>query len=531
MQSAFDLRFDPILPASDTTLANPPSLRLCAPEAGWIRWRIGDEEPLVIGMSSVYSPLASVWAWAMATGEQLMPVTLRIDEEGVYSELCAEDGGGGMLRLTVRQTDSEGREYRRLAWYEEPLDWLDKLAETFCDFFETLVDASEWCIGADAFWPEIAGELPWCWPVSVATQALAHATDWSAKEHRSWFFLKLTALLHPLALRLAGCPDPDDQVDFARLQLQFALARREALNGAMGALLGEQPGQALLESSAAEHLFRSRLQDAWDWFAVVDDESQWVEPPLAIRCAARCRAMEAFNLAGAVESALYALHDTTVRPRFECLPLAEGQWFGDLRGFPGRVLSSHGARLVIDWGKVGISAISVAAYRLFAHAWLRPIRAPRVFNFPDTPLFQRWRSFATLAQTTDLAICPCCGYPSLEDEPIEIADCALCGWPLYLALDRLLPDPDQPLRIDPLSGTAVMPSLRESRRWFEHHGDAYAPTDTENTIWLRRPDVVVLKRKVIEGFDAWLADPSHQPDLFPEDDFQKLDWMPRASVD
>lgn len=57
MQSAFNLRFDRALPASHTLLADPAALQLSAPEAGWIRWHIGDEEPLVIRMSSVYSPL------------------------------------------------------------------------------------------------------------------------------------------------------------------------------------------------------------------------------------------------------------------------------------------------------------------------------------------------------------------------------------------------------------------------------------------------------------------------------------------
>lgn len=177
---------------------------------------------------------------------------------------------------------------------------------------------------------------------------------------------------------------------------------------------------------------------------------------------------------------------------------------------------------MIDWGEIGIST-----EHGFYSDWRWPIAAPDSFVFPDEPLFRRWRTFATSPQTASYFICPCCGYPYLEDEPEEIADCPLCGWPLHLLLRRPLPNPAAPLFDDASGDHEAWPTLRESRRYFTAHGDAFSPDDAARAEWLRRDDISALRRKLAAQFDDWLADPARDASPLPEEEWQRLAWMSR----
>ena len=106
--------------------------------------------------------------------------------------------------------------------------------------------------------------------------------------------------------------------------------------------------------------------------------------------------------------------------------------------------------------------------------------------------------------------------------------CPLCGWPVYLLLRRPLPDPDEPLFDDVSGDMETWPTLRASRRYFAAHGDAFPPTDERHTRWLRHPEVAALRRQVIAEFDRWLADPDRDAHPLPDENWTRLEWVPRS---
>ncbi len=519
MPDMFDLHFAAMDAEGAGVAGLPPTMALELTEHGGVRWRVGDGNAAVrIHISSLHSPFVSVWVWAVAIAHRLLPVTLRIDEEGCYTDLCAEDNGGG-LRLTLRQTNAFGEVYRSLHWREARLGWLQRVGATFGGFLGGAFNGSEWH-GGPAFWPDPGQFLPWEWPHAQGLYASAHESDWPVPALHAWFYLSLARRFDPFVLRTAWCPE--DQEAFARLRYLFALRRRKALEGACAAL-GEQLPPSLAAAldgqfAAARDLFEElEIQRELGIFdRAIED---YVRPELAD---ARSRERLLHQMAFGFEAAVHDLAHGTALQLLPQLPLVPGAWLIDEQARPGRILVVEGVRRVVDWGEIGIST-----EHGFYSGWRWPIAAPGGFVFPDEPLFRRWRLFATAPQTAGYTVCPCCGYPTLEEEPEEILDCPVCGWPLYLLSRHPLPNPDAPLFDDARGDHEVWPTLRESRRYFTVHGDAFSPDDAARAEWLRRDDISALRCKLAAQFDTWLADPARDASPLPEDEWQRLAWMSR----
>jgi hypothetical protein len=520
MPSTFDMRFEPIRPSLETQLDKPPTLSLSPPSAGWIRWRIGqgDDAPLIC-MSDCYSPLVPLWVWSAAIAHGLMPVTLRINEEGYYTDLCAQAEGDGDLRLTVLQVDANGDEWRCALWQEAGCDWLSRLGRTLGGYLSDEFDVREWTLGP-GLWPEAAQELPWGWPVEVARTIAQYACNWPAPCQRVRFFLVVAGRLDPFVLRKAWCPN--NQEAFARLRFLLARQRLEALEGAL-AMVGTShrcPSVGVLDQ---------RFEDARDLFDELELQRETGSTDCPDLADARTLERALHRVAFGFESALHSLMQEAMDALLPYLPLAPGAWLVDEQGRPGRVLLIDGPRTVIDWGNIGIATECWAPVGS-GTTWRWPVAPPDDFVFPDDPLFRRWRIFATTSMTAGYLVCPCCGYPHLEEDADEIVDCPLCGWPLFLVLHHALPDPNQPLFCDTTGDPETWPSLGESRRCFTEHGDAFPLAEHSRTQWLRRSDVAALRRSVIASFDAWLADPSSTIKSLPEDDWKRLAWMPKGPV-
>lgn len=109
---ALDFTVPPIV-SDAIVLDAPPAFKLTPPDAGWIRLTLdghtnGTPVSSTIRLSYVYPPLADLWLWSRALAANLAPARVRIDEEGIASELRAEPEAGDGLRISLLQEDTEG---------------------------------------------------------------------------------------------------------------------------------------------------------------------------------------------------------------------------------------------------------------------------------------------------------------------------------------------------------------------------------------------------------------------------------------
>jgi len=517
MPPAFDLHFQPIESRRDVAIGLPPALSLSVPKAGRILFQIGrDNSPLIIQMSSLYPPFVSIWTWSVAIAHRMLPVSVRIDGEGGHTDLCAETENIGGLLLTIRQVDANGVESKRRVWREARLGWLKRIGDVFGPYLEDSFDRKEW-LGGTACWPEPAQYLPWRWPHSVGLIRSSDESSWPQSALRIWFFLIIARHLHPAVLQINWHPEGEEA--FVRLRYLLTLLQREAL--AQGC--AEMSDSARPCSSNLLDQAILNMQELLDELEMSRETGMPTRPELTDQeWLNRSLLQAAFSF----ESEFHSFEQAMTKELFKRLPLTQGTWFVDELGRSGCLMCIDGQRMVIDWGEIGITSEDGfhCGYRT---TWCWPVTEPYNFVFPDESLFQRWRLFASSPQTSQFLICPCCGYPNLEEEPEEIRDCPLCGWPLYFMFHNPLPRLDQPL----YGYGSDWPSLRESRQHFTTHGDVFAPEDSNHACWLRRDDVIVLRKHVIAQFDNWLADPLRNNHLLPMEDWRRLEWMPREALD
>jgi hypothetical protein len=514
MKPPFGMHFAAMTAGPREYTAPPPPMELSAPDSGWIRWRVGDgEAAATIRLSYVFSPLVDIWVWAAAIAHRLLPVTLRIDEEGVYTDLHADwsDQGRDLLRLVVRQTDADEQEYRRLAWREDRTGWLARLASQFGAYLGDGFDTRSWHLGA--IWPEPACRLPWVWPVWVAPHT---ACDWPMTSRRAWFFLNLAYLLDPIATGWAWRRDDDETL--AKLRFMFVFESLSALDAAWACLLDT----AFPDTGKVEHSL-ALARDLFDEIEFMHEGGE-VDAELADAAARDNRLRAAVR---AFETDFHFLREQVITALMSWFPLRAGQWLVDESLRHGRIVQVEGKRRVVDWGKFGIS--TERGFRQgYRTLWRWPISRPSASLQATDAMHRRWAAFATSARTAQLCICPCCGYPHLDEEPEEIMACPLCGWPLYLTLSRPLPDPEEPVLDESSGDLETWPPLSASRRFFTAYGDAFPANDTAHTRWLRRPDVAGLRRQVMAEFDTWLADPERGEKPLPEESWRQLDHLFRG---
>ena len=422
--------------------AQAPRQQLSEVEAGCLDWHFGwpRTEPMSINFSMIYQhSVESAWVWACAVAHQLLPVTLQVDEEGSTAELCAQwqDEAGDVLCLTLRKrqgsrTESGGAEFARTSWLQ----------------------------GRAWFWVLLATALS----VDKPNQAFGIAGEIRARLKASEMDLRQAALC--AAWRAMGEPEPSG-VSTEYKDLQNALCERfEEIDD---------------------------MYDGLEWTRLADAELAPPDP----------QGLSTWNTSQAIQHLfsrdLLALHQRAQ----QWFPLASGCWLRDATMRVGQILDQRGEHwrweregkvygrkaqssidhrrrfFIVDWGRYGITREMGLLGTWQPNGWRWPVLEATVSDFEpgSGQPYARWREFALDATTAScLAICPCCGYPHLDDEDCEIQDCPICGWDLFGEASTEQADPDHNS-----SWRQGEPTLAQARSYFAAHGDAYPADDLEHT--------------------------------------------------
>lgn len=147
----------------------PPGFALSSPDAGWIYLTVqhGDSNFDRVAMSDVFPPLMQLWAWSLAVAWGLMPVTLRIDEEGSAVYMTAETVVQERLRFTLTRTtygwDTEPEPVlQALTWHEDRTAFLQSWGRLWAAYLhDDTMPWHEWLRTEEQLCPEPARDMPW----------------------------------------------------------------------------------------------------------------------------------------------------------------------------------------------------------------------------------------------------------------------------------------------------------------------------------------------------------------------------------
>lgn len=186
-------------------LATAPGFRLTPPEAGWIYCHIDGADFLTIRMSYVFRPLADLWLWSVAVARGLLPVTVRIDEEGTEVYFAAEELPEGRLHLSLircgnTRSCESGRVIDAIAWMEDRHAFLARwgaLWATYC--LDDTQPWIEWEHDGEQRFPEPMRDMPWG---ELADITELEAPPWSRQQRIAWFYLSMA---HQMRSRGHGC--------------------------------------------------------------------------------------------------------------------------------------------------------------------------------------------------------------------------------------------------------------------------------------------------------------------------------------
>lgn len=502
-------------PASSRAVANeiPVSMSLsqhCQEEElyGWIDWEIcAGEQNFEISLSNVYPPLDDIWLWTMLISASCLPVAVHIDMEGTVVTLRASWAELEADRIFVSIAERAEDNIEKPVAVIGRRNWLQLMGQTYGDFFAGVFVLRLWDYDEDRI--DRPESLPWDAPekslhagASVFSEqqelalAMLRLAKWSGQGRagfdlsnpraigRHYVFCQRTALVWGVVALLAG---------------HNKLPQTWHGTKMLDSWLDELPASL---SSAVSHALDAAVKCQAEWYS--DD------PRLAYRYPSMS------NMAAVAWAALHAISEAVTAG----LPLQRGMWLLSSEGRWGQVLKwvEPSAIIIVDWGEYGIECVDFT--RSGCHLQSPPHPAP---VFPDAPLWWRWRRFATDENSGGYLICPCCGYPSGEMDPIEIEFCLYCGWDGNFGYR--LQEPNKPTELGDRTYT-----LRQARQNVEAHGDAFASDDaSQDALTHRLPEIVAAKRKAIAEMDAWLAT---EPDSteFPDEGWAMLDdllWQAR----
>lgn len=554
-QFPFSLSFEPVGGVPGPWMPECPAMALACPQWGWMDWRVAWAADGFTAHVSYLSDWSHVWAWMAALAHGLCPITLWLDEEGSRVALSAQwhDESRNVIHLTLRRLSDD-----ELPVDLARFDWLDNRSRWLVDLGRLLADrmadfpSRHWGYSSQ-LWLPIEACLPWQWPGQACLADGCGLPSGSVSQRQGWFFLLLASDLQitqagERLLCASAMPKPLLGAARARLKYQEmvwqanALSVAQRLLGLSGAASGEEPYRPWCKEVAGVFEDVDCLcVEVTDWENLGDGLPQ--EPPMDLLSLEAAKTYEfSFRLSRWLED---------IKPRVIALMgVPPGSWLRDESGRPGRVLRLHrlrqpsfdvaaepdrgtlpadglaGCYVLVDWGQNGI-----ARERDFLGAlhWGRlqwPVLSPDDFRPGAGEVHEHWLGFALHPVTaTCHAICPCCGYPHLEDDdPIELLDCPLCGWGLSGAAAWSVHLPTEPNPGD--RAAVLMSTLDECRARVQAHGDVFPLCDTPRAAWWRRPDVVTLRAAIRKALDEWLEAPEPKPAL-PLSDWETLDWSAR----
>ncbi|AVZ80158.1 hypothetical protein C3497_12525 [Zoogloeaceae bacteirum Par-f-2] len=197
----------------------------------------------------------------------------------------------------------------------------------------------------------------------------------------------------------------------------------------------------------------------------------------------------------------------TVRALLPLLPIGVGSCFIDEQGRRARLVHRNRRRWVLCWedGRLSEGDCFYQDHRP-VRRW--PVAEGPVFDEAALDAIDRRRlAFMRLGVSPYGVVCPCCGYPCMDDDPADIYACDICDWPVW----TLLCDKDFP-ETDPLE-------ILKARTLFLQHGDCHAqePKSAQEANVLRHlraPQRMAMAQMVMAEWDDWLANPDldHTPE-------------------
>jgi len=487
----------PTAPAHTLFRNTPPPLRLSRPEHGWIDLFIGEAGPFApVSLSNVYPPLADLWYWSCALALGLLPATVRVYDESEYFFLSAERVNDGALRLralrTVYDSPEAGAPGACLVWEEPRRDFLRRWGRMWADW--AAASDTDWSQWEEEDVPEPMLDMPW--------EALADWPDerpapWPRNALVGWFWLLMAHQLPSRGRR--GCEYLDDPGRWVLRELALADLTLDVLHRAW---------TVLDDGAAPDGGECRRLIDVARDLAHGEDLPQ-------------PEAHDVFaGLGEPLDRAYYraqaAVFDDRERITGELLPrfpIAPGSAFTDAGGRSVSLIEARGRRWFVfrDDGQVNEEDV----FHLVGGAlWRWPLADGPHFDARRLDAIDRRRlAFMRLQVSPVRLVCPCCGYPCMEDDQNEVQSCEICAWPLWPLLHGRLPGLDD---TTDAGGDSIRPTLREARRHFLDHGDAYPLNEPEPSEWLQTLRAhQELAAACRAEWDAWLANPD--PERLPEE--------------
>lgn len=216
------------------------------------------------------------------------------------------------------------------------------------------------------------------------------------------------------------------------------------------------------------------------------------------------------------EQAMYEFQAKTVRALLPRLPIGEGSCFIDEQGRRARLVHRNGRRWILYW-EGGRLAEGDAYYTSQDSIYRWPVAEGPVFDEAALDAIDRRRlAFMCLGVSPLCVVCPCCGYPCMEEDDLEANVCGFCRWPVWRIVDRLPPSLDAETDEE---GDPASPTLRQCRQNFLDHLDADPPEGREddedwNRDYWRSPRRQAFTRQAMAEWDAWLEHPD--PERTPE---------------
>jgi hypothetical protein len=505
---SFDLDFTmPPVAMHALVLDMPPTLVLTPPDAGWIRLTLtgqanGKAVNAKVRLSNVFPPLADLWLWSRVIAANLAPARVRIDEEGIASEWRVEPMADDGLYISLVQEDSEGQPHTFIAWHEPRAGFLAHWGSCFAALFhDDSLPWEEWEGRDDEVWPEPARGLPWD---KLAQTVVETPSNWSRDDLIVWFWLLHAHYFHPGRTNQIT---RNNEISHAREHMQLISLR---IRCAAMAWRVAMPGQPLPDAGR----YSEACRDMAEWLE--DDE-----PSLTNTSPALPTTQSVFEHIGQVNRAA----DDWARPVettvFARLPLKPGQPLINERHERGVVLKVDERIRIEVWETGAVTAVTGFTH-IHSSVWRWPVARDAhhisPLELPDVLAC----AFACVTEFQAWPVCPCCGYPPLDDDPAEIQSCELCGWPVWKILYNPPPGLDDP-------GDERLLSLRECRKNFQSHGDIWPLNSPhEEVAHFLSPRSTQARQACLDDWNHWLADPARSADTLPDPVWLREQRMERA---
>ncbi|MCX7662667.1 MAG: YheV family putative metal-binding protein [Tepidimonas fonticaldi] len=482
----FDLHYGAtpsVAPAVECEWAAPPALRLLQPEADQIDFVVEPswDDRTVVCLSDNGALFFGLWFWSLAVAWGLLPVAVRLEQDTQTLWLSAQLEPDGHLRLgLMRTTGGEPIEQAQpqacVCWRERRNDLVRRLGAMWNSILPSRAREDMAKEEPPQTWRRRPG-------LSVADVPVLEPPPWPLPARVAWFYLLLAQHVRLGEPEGVLARDPVRWTLSLLSQSSFTL---EATRAAWGLLHdGDPPGAEVEERIQT---FCEAVRTGAPGYGPAD----------------KAKLLQAYMEVNRARHAVQFDMIEAIRPR---LPVAPGSHMADAQGRRATVVEVRGhhwllaredGRLTHETWLAGVSSSN----------WRWPVaHGPRFDRASLDPIDQRRLRFLALGASPVGIVCPVCGYPSTDDDWVEVQDCVVCGFRLDEAVDTLaaedLTETDE--------GQWLTPRINEARERFRRttwSGPEDEDLDPESDrAQMRDPRYRALVRDSMAEWDAWLERP------------------------